>query len=195
MGSGDNANALATEMKARNLKKNVGCKYMTPKLLINLIAMFLFLSISGEGIAEEKKIISWITKEEAALPAMKHPETGMGNRPNSENQAFLAKEESMAGPIIKIEKPDSDKLYNDLIDILIHFDRNPIGESVDMNSLRVIYLKMFGIDITDRILPYVKETRIDANGINFPEGEHEFEIRIKDTDELESNVVFMIKVN
>jgi len=64
-----------------------------------------------------------------------------------------------------------------------------------MASLRIIYLKMFGIDITDRIRPYVKETRIDANGINFPEGEHEFEIRIKDTDELESNVVFMIKVN
>ena len=39
---------------------------------------------------------------------------------------------------------------------------------------------IFGIDITDRIRPYIKETRIDANEIKFPEGEHEFEIRIKD---------------
>ena len=54
---------------------------------------------------------------------------------------------------------------------------------------------MFGVDITDRILPYVKETRIDANGINFPEGEHEFEIRIKYTNELESNEIFKINVN
>ena len=100
----------------------------------------------------------------------------------------------MAGPIIKIKKPDPDKLYNDLIDILIHFDKNPIGESVDMTSLRVIYLKMFGIDITDRILPYVKETRIDANGIKFPEGKHEFEIRIKDKEKMESAQIFKIKV-
>ena len=57
---------------------------MRPKLFINLIAMFLFLNISGQGIAGEKKIVSWITKEEAALPTMKHPEIEIGNRPNSE---------------------------------------------------------------------------------------------------------------
>ena len=167
---------------------------MRPKLFINLIAMFLFLNISGQGIAGEKTIVSWITKEEAALPAMKHPETGIRNRLNAEDQPFPVKKQSMTGPIIKIKKPDPDKLYNDLIDILIHFDKNPIGESVDMTSLRVIYLKMFGIDITDRILPYVKETRIDANGVKFPGGEHEFEIRIKDKEKMESAQIFKIKV-
>ena len=156
--------------------------------------MFLFLNISGQGIAGEKTIVSWITKEEAALPAMKHPETGIRNRLNAEDQPFPVKKQSMTGPIIKIKKPDPDKLYNDLIDILIHFDKNPIGGSVDMRSLRVIYLKMFGIDITDRILPYVKETRIDANGIKFPEGKHEFEIRIKDKEKMESAQIFKIKV-
>ena len=167
---------------------------MRPKLFINLIAMFLFLNISGQGIAGEKTIVSWITKEEAALPAMKHPETGIRNRLNAEDQPFPVKKQSMTGPIIKIKKPDPDKLYNDLIDILIHFDKNPIGGSVDMRSLRVIYLKMFGIDITDRILPYVKETRIDANGVKFPGGEHEFEIRIKDKEKMESAQIFKIKV-
>ena len=126
---------------------------------------------------------------------MKPAEIRKKNLLETGTESFSINNLSMAGPIIKIEKPDSDKLYNDLIDILIRFDRNPIGESVDMKSLRIIYLKMFGIDITDRILPYVKETRIDANGINFPEGEHEFEIRIKDTNELESNEIFKIKVN
>ena len=162
---------------------------------IVLIAVILFLNIADYSSAEEKKTNSWITEKEAALPVMKNPETGMGNRPNSNDQPFPARKETSAGPIIKIEKPDPDILYNDLIDILINFDRNPIGESIDMKSLRIIYLKMFGIDITNRILPYVKETRIDAKGINFPEGEHEFEIRIKDTNDLESNKVFKIKVN
>ena len=156
--------------------------------------MFLFLNISGQGIAGEKKIVSWITKEEAALPAMKHPETGIRNRPNSEDQPFPVRKESTAGPIIKIEKPDPDKLYNDLIDILIRFDRNPVGEPVNMESLRIIYLKMLGIDITDRVRPYVKETRIDANGIMFPEGEHEFEVRIKDKAEMGSAKIFKVKV-
>ena len=168
---------------------------MRPKLFINLIAMFLFLNISGQGIAGEKKIVSWITKEEAALPAMKHPETGIRNRINAEDQPFPVRKESTTGPIIKIEKPDPDKLYNDLIDILIRFDRNPVGEPVNMESLRIIYLKMLGIDITDRVRPYVKETRIDANGIMFPEGEHEFEVRIKDIEDMGSAKIFKVKVN
>ena len=157
--------------------------------------MFLFLNISGQGIAGEKKIVSWITKEEAALPAMKHPETGIRNRLNAEDQPFPVRKESTTGPIIKIEKPDPDQFYDDLIDVLIRFDKNPIGEPVNMESLRVIYLKMFGIDITDRVRPYIKKTLIDANGIMFPEGEHEFEVRIKDTEELESSEIFKIKVN
>ena len=168
---------------------------MKPKLSIVFMTVILFLNVSSYGSAEEKKTKSWITKKEASLPPMKHPKRENKNPEEFKNQPFSVNKQSMTGPIIKIEKPDPDKLYNDLIDILIRFDRNPIGESVDMKSLRIIYLKMFGIDITDRILPYVKETRIDANGINFPEGEHEFEIRIKDTNELESNEIFKIKVN
>ncbi len=168
---------------------------MKPKQSVILMAVILFLSFAGQSGAEEKKAVSWITEEEAALPAMKSSVTGMKGLPESGNQPFQVKKQSMAGPIIKIEKPDPDHLYDDLIDILISFDKNPIGESVNMESLRIIYLKMFGIDITDRIRPYVKETRIDANGIKFPEGEHEFEIRIKDDEQMESSEIFKLKVN
>jgi hypothetical protein len=168
---------------------------MKPKISVILIAVILVLNIVGQSGAEEKKTISWITKEEAALPAMKSPVTGMKGLPESENQPFKVKKQFMAGPIIKVEKPDEDQFYDDLIDILISFDKNPIGEPVNMESLRIIYLKMFGIDITDRIRPYIKETRIDANGIKFPEGEHEFEIRIKDNERMESSEIFKIKVN
>ena len=167
---------------------------MKPKLSIVFMAVILFLNVSSYGSAEEKKTKSWITKKEASLPPMKHPKRENKNPEEFKNQPFSVNKQSMTGPIIKIKKPDPDKLYNDLIDILIHFDKNPLGESVDMTSLRVIYLKMFGIDITDRILPYVKETRIDANGIKFPEGKHEFEIRIKDKEKMGSAQIFKIKV-
>jgi hypothetical protein len=168
---------------------------MKPKQSVILMAVILFLSIAGQSGAEEKKAVSWITEEEAALPAMKPTVREMRGLPGSNNKPFRVKKQSMVGPIIKIEKPDPDHLYDDLIDILISFDKNPIGEPVNMDSLRIIYLKMFGIDITDRIRPYVKETRIDANGIKFPEGEHEFEIRIKDREQMESSEIFKLKVN
>ena len=159
------------------------------------MTVILFLNITGHGWTEDKKIVSWITQEEAALPTMKPKETSMDNQSKSKKQTFPINQQSVAGPIIKIEKPDPDQFYDDLIDVLIRFDKNPIGEPVNMESLRVIYLKMFGIDITDRVRPYIKKTLIDANGIRFPEGEHEFEVRIKDTEELESSETFKIKVN
>ena len=168
---------------------------MKSKQTVILMAVILFLGVDVLGGAEVKKTVSWITQEEAALPAMKPSGTSMKGLPESENQPFQVKKQSMAGPIITIEKPDEDQFYDDLIDILIRFDKNPIGASVNMDSLRIIYLKMFGIDITDRIRPYIKETLIDANGIMFPEGEHEFEVRIKDTEQMESSEIFKIKVN
>jgi hypothetical protein len=167
---------------------------MKSKQFVFLMTIILFLSIADQSLAKEKKTVSWITEEEAALPAMKPSQTKNKDFSESDNQSFQVKNQSIAGPIIKVEKPDPDHLYNDLIDILISFDKNPTGEPVNMESLRIIYLKMFGIDITDRIRPYIKETRIDANGIKFPEGEHEFEIRIKDREEMESSEVIKIKV-
>ena len=168
---------------------------MKPKQSLILMTVILFLNITGHGWTEDRKTISWITQEEAALPTMKPKETSMDNQSKSKKQTFPINQQSVAGPIIKIEKPDQDQFYDDLIDILIRFDKNPLGELVNMESLRVIYLKMFGIDITDRVRPYIKKTLIDANGIMFPEGEHEFQVRIKDIEDIESAKIFKVKAN
>ena len=157
--------------------------------------VLLMIVVAGQGWAEKMHSKSWITAEDAAFPAMKPPNQMPNDSQNSSNRIFPVGKEMMLGPIIHVEKPDPDQLYDDLIDILINFEKNPIGEPVNMESLRVIYLKMFGIDITDRILPYVKENHIDANGIKFPEGKHEFEIRIKDNEQMESSEIIKIKVN
>ena len=167
---------------------------MRAKQAILLTAVIFLISIAGQSNAEDKNLNSWITAEEAALPAMKSSDKARVG-PNAADQPFPVSKESEAGPIIHIEKPDKDKAYHDLIDILIRFEKNPLGEPVNMESLRIIYLKMFGIDITDRIRPHIKETSIDAHGIKFPEGEHEFEIRIKDREQMESSEIVKIKVN
>ena len=98
------------------------------------------------------------------------------------------------GPIIVIEKPKDDKLHSDQIDILIYFKKNPLGEKVNMDSLRITYLKMFDIDITDRLRPFIRETMVNAEKIKFPRGEHEFEIKIRDVGEMESSELFSFQM-
>ena len=159
-----------------------------------LMVVTLLLTAAGQGSTEEKKFLPWITEKEAALPAIKPSRHRTEELPRPSNQPYPADKQAMAGPIIQVEKPDADQTYKDLIDILIRFEKNPIGEHVNMKSLRIIYLKMFGIDITDRIRPYIRETRIDAQGIMFPQGEHEFEIRIQDKEQLESSKIITVRV-
>ena len=81
-----------------------------------LIAVILILNLAGISQAGEKKTVSWITEEEAALPAMKTSEIKSNDLPESTDQPFQVKKQGIAGPIIKIEKPDPDQLYDDLID-------------------------------------------------------------------------------
>jgi len=133
----------------------------------------------------------WITEEEAALPDKDEKEQP-GQEPTDSDSEVARKE--MAGPFILVELPDESKPYNRRIDILIRFEKNPLGEPVDMRSLKVTYLKFFDIDITDRVRPYVKKDRIDGKRIKFPKGNHRVKIQIKDHEKMESSRVIRIKV-
>ena len=82
---------------------------MKPKQSLILVTVILFLNITGHGWTEDRKTISWITQEEAALPTMKPNETSMDNQSKSKKQTFPINQQSVAGPIIKIEKPDQDQ--------------------------------------------------------------------------------------
>ena len=156
--------------------------------VLSIVLLLLVTATSGETSTPP-----WIvTGEEAALPATAKRDA---IQPESMRQEGVvsAGEETPAGPIIVVEKPEGDGLYNGLIDIVIHFKKNPMGDKVDMDSLRVIWVQ-FGIDITDRIRPYVKEMSIDATKVEFPEGEYEFEIRIQDAEQMESSKLVLVRV-
>jgi hypothetical protein len=160
-----------------------------------VLTLFAFAAIAAEAsaFAEAGKPAQWITREEAGLPPMAVRETKTGAGEHTGAYAPAERKEN-AGPVIQVEKPREDTYYNDLIDILVRFERNPLGKAVNMESLRVVYLKMFGIDITDRIRPFVRENQIDATRVKFPQGEHQFEIRIKDQEQMESSKVVSIRV-
>ena len=73
---------------------------MKPKQSLILVTVILFLNITGHGWTEDRKTISWITQEEAALPTMKPKETSMDNQSKSKKQTFPINQQSVAGPII-----------------------------------------------------------------------------------------------
>jgi hypothetical protein len=61
---------------------------------------------------------------------------------------------------------------------------------VDMGTLKVVYLKLFGIDITDRLKPYVNGQAIDVPEADIPVGDHSIRVDIKDSNGRQSSQVF-----
>jgi len=167
--------------------------FMKPKQSAIFITVILFLTVTNQGWAEKKKPSIWITEQETALPARKPSEKKAGSLSKSD-QAFPVSDQSMAGPIINIDKPNQKLIYKNLIDVAIRFTKNPFGEPVDMGSLKVVLLKLWDIDLTERVRSFIKGTNIEASGLKFPSGEHEIDIRIKNQEKMESRQIFTIKV-
>jgi hypothetical protein len=68
------------------------------------------------------------------------------------------------------------------------------NSKVDMASLKVVYLKLFGIDITDRLKPYVVGEAIDVPEADIPTGDHSIRVEIKDSMGRASQQVFRFVV-
>jgi hypothetical protein len=64
------------------------------------------------------------------------------------------------------------------IDIAFQADE---GATVDIKSLKVTYLKLFGIDITERLRPYLTADGIHAVNAPLAPGHHSIEISVADT--------------
>ena len=162
------------------------------KLIVFILSIFFLLLVANTPGKTATPV--WIVTEgEAAAPARMKQNA---NQPETMEQAGLvsASLKKTTGPIIVIEKPKDDKLYSDQIDILIYFKKNPLGEKVNMDSLRITYLKMVDFDITDRLRPFILETMLNAEKIKFPKGEHAFEIKIRDVAEMESSELFSFQM-
>jgi len=164
------------------------------KRLFYLGCAACLLALAVWSGAAEQEPAPWITDEEAALPDKKNADNPRPSGGEPVDLPAAAARKAMAGPIIFVEAPDENRPYNGRIDIHIRFEKNPTGEPVDMRSLKVIYLKLFDIDITGRVRPYIKENAIDATRIKFPKGNHKVKIQIKDREQMESSRVIRIKV-
>lgn len=134
-------------------------------------------AVSEEKKATDKKEaagtpITLITLAEALLPDM--------STIQYENIARDIKSQSdSAGPIIKVVTPEEGKVYAPPVNIELNFITKDLAE-IDLSTLKVEYLKLFSIDITQRVMPYVSKQGIKISNAQFPSGTHNLKITIGD---------------
>ena len=119
-----------------------------------------------------------ITAEEAALPAMKGA-VANSNRGITRGPKITVVDESAAKP-----SP-------------IHFQVKfqPLGGStIDLDGLKVIYLKQPNVDLTPRIKPFVQPTGIDMPDALLPPGDHLVRIDVKDSEGRVTTTSFVLKI-
>jgi hypothetical protein len=118
-----------------------------------------------------------ITPEEAALPLMK------GAVPNSGRGITR-------GPKITVSDEGA---KSSPIRFQVKFQ--PLGGStIDLDGLKVIYLKQPNVDLTPRVKPFVLPTGIDMPDALLPPGDHLMRIDVKDSEGRVSTTSFLLKI-
>jgi hypothetical protein len=119
-----------------------------------------------------------ITAEEAALPAQK------GAVPNSGRGITR-------GP--KIQVSEAEGLQPSPMHFQVKFQTYG-GSSIDLDALKVTYLKSPLVDLTSRVKPFAQATGIDMPDAQLPPGEHMVRIDIKDSDGRTASTIFLLKI-
>src|SRR6267378_1750041 len=120
-----------------------------------------------------------ITAEEAALPPQK------GAVPNSARGITR-------GP--KIQVPDGETgLQTSPMRFQVKFQAFG-GSSIDLDALKVTYLKSPVVDLTPRIKPFAQSNGIDMPDAQLPPGDHLLRVDIKDSDGRVASTSFLLKI-
>ena len=118
-----------------------------------------------------------ITTEEAALPAMKGA-VATSNRGITRGPKITVTEESAAKSPIRLQ---------------VKFQ--PLGGStIDLDGVKVIYLKQPNVDLTPRVKPFLQPTGIDMPDAQLPAGDHLVRIDVKDSEGRVSTTSFVLKI-
>jgi hypothetical protein len=122
--------------------------------------------------------VALITPEEAALPPMKGAVPNW-NRGITRGPKIIVLDESGSKP-----SP-------------IHFQVKfqPLGGStIDLDGLKVTYLKQPNVDLTPRVKPFAQQTGIDMPDALLPPGDHLVRIDVKDSEGRVSTISFILKI-
>jgi len=128
------------------------------RMVISFMVIF-FISMTTGAFCGESVFL--VTVEEAAQPS---------------TRAMV--EELNDGPMISIVSPENGATLSGPFRLYIEVEKREGGADIFMDSLKVRYLKMVLIDITDRVKEYICDTNLNVPNAEFPEGDHCAEIYI-----------------
>jgi hypothetical protein len=97
------------------------------------------------------------------------------------------------GPRILVNSPQPGESYVPPVPIDIRFEPRDQAK-VDLASLKVVYVKLFKIDITERISPYVKEDGIQVAQADLPVGNHKLILSIADENGRSSSQMIQLQI-
>jgi hypothetical protein len=118
-----------------------------------------------------------ITSDEAKLPAQKQ---------------IASSRAITRGPRIEVSDLDDGKLHSPL-----HLKLKFLafgGSTIDIGTLAVTYLRGPNIDLTQRIMPFVRPTGIDIPDAEVPPGEHAIRVDLKDSEGRSATISFLLAV-
>ena len=154
-------------------------------VLICLLGVFIQVKATGAGgvvllTPEEGKQLR-LTEEEWNRPLlrMRGPRKG----PRIAIKSPPVKETSQ-GPVIEVVSP---------IDLVVSFEKNLAP--VNMSSLEVTARKgIFSKSLTDRLKPFIRETSLEAKGVQLPTGKFKIQISIADKNKEETVQTYRVIV-
>lgn len=137
-------------------------------------AMVLALYV-GMAAATEQEGMWLVTPEEAALAPTPLDKRG----PQGGGSLDVGREPPDTGPMIEVLRPLLGAPVSIPLEITVKFV--PSSAPVDIASLKVTLMKLFGIDITDRVRPYASPAGIQIPDAKLPSGKHTVRITVADT--------------
>lgn len=147
-------------------------------LLRMAIAGCMLLGWTGSVVAVANPVVL-VTEEEGAVG---NPPPGPIDAGNSLN----------TGPSIEVIRPEQNAVLRSPIPIVVRFVPN--GRDVNLSSLKVEVLKLWTIDITNRVLPYTTREGINVENATLPSGEHKLRVTIGDVEGGVSRKIFQVKI-
>ena len=127
--------------------------------------------------SDAKAGVVLITPDEAQLPTPK---------------GVFAGRAITRGPRVELSDSDNGELHSPLR-LQLKF-RGFGGASINLDSLRVTYLKQPNVDLTSRVRPYAQSTGIEIPDAEAPPGQHLVRVEIHDSEGRRTVTTFSLNV-
>lgn len=138
---------------------------MRPGAAICAFILAILLAVPAQAGDASRWRGGWlVTPEEAAQPKAR---------------ALIPTKSDPGGPRVTVRRPGIAVEIKPPVTIDIAFEPQD-GARVDLGSLKVTYMSLFDVDITERLQPYLNPTGIHAEDADIPPGQHTIEIAIRD---------------